>query len=555
MNTARKRLRFLPAALPVAVLLWTGCRAAPELPEAAAKPPVEISISIQQGSAFEGVQTDPVAREIERRFGISLDFQSLDGNQFLAQTASGELPDIVLAQRGWLKTLIGGNHILPLDDYLRFAPHVSSQQQRLAFSRAHLSEGTGKLYALSTLGGPLANQYLYDIGPNIRWDYYRELGYPEMDEPDDLLRVLKRMQDLHPETEDGRKVFGFSLWNDWGIWPFKVLHTYGNGLEQLGTMEYDSRWNARSFLLNESSAWWEGIRFYYRANRMGLLDPESFVQKYDNMRAKGANGQILATFASWTTPLNAELAGKEDDAGGFMPVPGIFPYIFHGGYSDNGNQDLLLVFTNNLTEPERAMELVDFLFSADGSRILWSGLEGMHWSKENGPARFTDEIVGQYDLADPAFSNRTGITKYHKLAGYNDATVHADGRKMSLALMSDNYPAYNRELEESYSRHYGVLYPGQLVDRWAAEGRVGLLAINTDFQVATGSVPDEIKRIDDQLIEYAGKQAPKMILASSDEEFDRILQRAIADMREIGLEQSNRYWTDVFRQTKELFIP
>lgn len=530
--------------------------AAPEespAPTPTPEPLIRMSISLQQGSLYEGVQTDPVAKEIERRLGIELDFRSLNEDQFMVLAASGDLPEIVLAQRSWLKALVDGNNVTPMDDLLVHAPNVSAQTERIAFAKQYLSEGKGNLYALSGGGGPVAPAYMYDIGPNIRWDYYKELGYPVMNNPDDFLNVLKQMQDLHPTTADGKKVYGFSLWNDWGTWPFKLYHTYGNGTEQLGTMEYNSAFEAKNFLMDESSNWWAGIRFYNKAYRMGLLDPESFVQKFANMQAKGNNGQILSTFASWTTQLNAELVKQGNDTAGFMPVPGMFPYVFQGGYSNNGNQDLLLLITKNNKNPERAMKLIDFAFSEDGSRLLWSGLEGEHWTAEGGKAALKDEIVGQYDAANNDFVNATGITKYHKLAGFNAATKHADGQHMDLSLSPEVFVKRSNPLDKDFSDHYGVVYPGQYYDKLTEENKLKFLQINTDFQVATGTVPDDIKRIDDNLMTFISTNVPKVIMADSDEQFATLMKDVIAEMVGSGLEQSNAYWQDVFNKTKASF--
>lgn len=48
-------------------------------------------------------------------------------------------------------------------------------------------------------------------GPYIRWDLYKELGYPELNTLEDLLPVLKHMQALHPVTESGERTYGFSF--------------------------------------------------------------------------------------------------------------------------------------------------------------------------------------------------------------------------------------------------------------------------------------------------------------------------------------------------------
>ncbi|WP_135548328.1 type 2 periplasmic-binding domain-containing protein [Paenibacillus cymbidii] len=544
-ETSKEQASSSPASTPAAT------QASTPTP----KPVIRMTISLQQGSLYEGVQSDPVAKEIERRLGIQLDFKSMNEDQFKVLAASGDLPEIVLAQRKWLKVLVDGNKIIPLDDLVANAPNIKKQADRIKFSKQYLSENKGNLYALSAGGGPVAMQYMYDVGPNIRWDYYKELGYPAMNNPDDFLNVMKQMQDKHPKTADGKKVYAFSLWNDWGTWPYKLYQTYGSGVEQMGTMEYNSDFAAKNFLMDESSSWWAGIKFYNKANQMGLLDPESFVQKFDNMQAKGNNGQILSTYAAWTTQLNAELAKQGKDTAGFMPVPGMYPYVFHGGYSNNGNQDYLLVITKNNKNPQRAMELLDFAFSEEGSRILWSGIEGEHWMKEGGVSKLKPDIVANYDTANNAFVNLSGITKYQKMAGFNAAKVHADGQRMDLALAPEVFVKRSNPLDKDFSSHYNVVYPGQYYDKLVAEKKLKFLEINTDFQVATGTVPDDIKRIDDNLMTFISTNVPKVIMAKTDAEFTTQMKSVIAEMVKMGLDQSNAYWTDVFTRTKASFKP
>ena len=37
----------------------------------------------------------------------------------------------------------------------------------------------------------------------VRWDYYKELGYPPVNNEEDYLKVLRQMHENHPFTEDG----------------------------------------------------------------------------------------------------------------------------------------------------------------------------------------------------------------------------------------------------------------------------------------------------------------------------------------------------------------
>ena len=52
-------------------------------------------------------------------------------------------------------------------------------------------------------------------GPYVRWDLYKKLGYPKMDTLEDLLPVLKQMQELEPTVGNGDRTYAFSFFKDW----------------------------------------------------------------------------------------------------------------------------------------------------------------------------------------------------------------------------------------------------------------------------------------------------------------------------------------------------
>ena len=71
--------------------------------------------------------------------------------------------------------------------------------------RKYYSNGDGGLYFWTpNLGGEIGSQMWN--GLTIRWDWYKELGYPEVKNEDDFLNVVKQIVDLHPTTENGDKV-------------------------------------------------------------------------------------------------------------------------------------------------------------------------------------------------------------------------------------------------------------------------------------------------------------------------------------------------------------
>lgn len=49
---------------------------------------------------------------------------------------------------------------------------------------------------------------------DVRWDLYKELGYPEIKNLDDMVEVLAQMKEICPKDDNGKTTYGVSLFND-----------------------------------------------------------------------------------------------------------------------------------------------------------------------------------------------------------------------------------------------------------------------------------------------------------------------------------------------------
>ena len=95
--------------------------------------------------------------------------------------------------------------------------------------------------------------------------------------------------------------------------------------------------------------------------------------KVEQYEAKVKNGEVLVCAYNWCQP-DTEVCGEE--AGMFI-LPGPFPYIRQIypianslGYKITNS----LAISANCEHPEKAMELLDYLNSDEGARLLRSGV-------------------------------------------------------------------------------------------------------------------------------------------------------------------------------------
>ena len=299
--------------------------------ESAAPEPVTLKVfGVQFGSSFpSGVQDDPVALEIARQTGVTLDIEAMpDQTKSQALIASGDLPDLFVPNGGAndFKPMIEGGLILPLDDLLASNGKTIAEvsPEMLSLSRQFCSNGTGKLYFL--LGCQFTSQtnFIWTVGPWTRWDYYADMNYPEIKSADDWLNMTAEMVKAHPKTEDGKQVYGFSSWFDWGVWSFSIAGQIIRGFEGKGinilTGGLEDSLETQDYtgvnILSDDSALIAGVRFYYKANQMGILDPDCSTQKYDNAVEKFSGNRIIGCGVGWAYPV---ITG--DKPAGYMPLP------------------------------------------------------------------------------------------------------------------------------------------------------------------------------------------------------------------------------------------
>ena len=74
--------------------------------------------------------------------------------------------------------------------------------------RAPATSPDGDLYIWGMCKGTWHDGTVPTCSHYIRWDLYKEAGYPKLESYDeDLLDVLEELVKLEPETADGQKIY------------------------------------------------------------------------------------------------------------------------------------------------------------------------------------------------------------------------------------------------------------------------------------------------------------------------------------------------------------
>ena len=262
----------------------------------------------------EGGGMDPpygdtvIGKEIERATGIHMEVIWGDQDNLMLLAAGGDLPDII---KLWGSdptlglSLIDSKQVIPLDGLL--ASHGQNILRRnTGIESLKKTFGTDQTYFLpsgiapANLDNPVHNG---EWGFCPRFDLYLGVGAPEMNNEDDFLNMLRQIQDAQPVALSGNPAYALSAWVDWSWDPFIAPYIYSYGYKHLGNnTHYNIEDGSFSGMLDPDGIVWRAFEFWYKANQLGILDPEALVMDratYDG--SKFPDGEIRKVIPAWFT--------------------------------------------------------------------------------------------------------------------------------------------------------------------------------------------------------------------------------------------------------------
>lgn len=161
---------------------------------------------------------------------------------------------------------------------------------------------------------------------DIRWDLYKELGYPKVKDLDDLEELLADMQKLCPKDDAGNKTYAVSLWPDWDkdmVMYVKAMATAYYGYDELGICLYDSRNGEFHGALEENGPYLEMLKFFNRLYQRGLLDPDSNGETYNSENWKSNISEAESEIEQdWRDYNNCKSIEEYFEKGDYVVAPG-----------------------------------------------------------------------------------------------------------------------------------------------------------------------------------------------------------------------------------------
>lgn len=514
-------------------------------------PPVTLELNMgSTGIAIKnGVQTDPVMKEIEKRLGIIIKLDSSMNSELeAAKIASGDMGDYMQLYstgepvRSQALRLAASKQLLDLNPLMqKYGPNLKNLEKQVAFWRTQYGTGNDSFYLACGGVGP------YDkaagtggIGVVLRYDYYEELGSPPIKSLDDWVSVVDQMVKKHPTTADGQKRYGFTFFNEWGwaTMPGHIavvsaaLEGKAYNMDYGETGYYPDEGRVENPYLTPDSPFWKALRLYNKAYQLGILDPDYMTNKWDNIIEKSTADRIMSSIWTWAylQGINAKLALQGT---GYALVPLDFKSMPISPSMPMGADYINHVIPVSCKNPEAAMRLMDFLYSEEGAMLINNGVEGKDYVLKDGKyTRTQSSIDAQKKSANWPIESGRMYGNYSGLGtGY---TLSKTGQQLSSVNPGniDDLDPFQKKICEKY----GITNPALVF-------KDGNLSMDTTFTSFLNPMPDDMMVKWTEIKAWMGVDGPKLISAKTDAEFEAGKLAFIAKLKTAGMEDIAK-WLD-----------
>lgn len=367
-----------------------------------------ITIDVFDGQAnYQGIQGGWFGEIVKEKFNMELNIIAPNvagGGDTLFQTrsAAGNLGDIILysAQGGKLQDLVTAQLIQDITPYLEGQENLNTYMDAIEYTSQNNVEEEGLWAVPSEVTVREATEPMGGTDPNsgayVRWDLYKEMGYPEMNTLEDLLPVLQEMQAMAGTSDSGQPVYAISLFKDWdgaymdNAGAFSAW--YGYDAVNFAMMKADGSGEIQS-ILDKDSEYIRGLRFLFQANQMGLVDPESTTQNYDTLTGKYADGAVLLGLFPWMSATYYNTEEHLSQGKGMYMAPIKDETIRQWGCYGQGNTEIVAMVGSKAQDPQRMVDFIDWLYSPEGVAAAYTrycGPENVLYTVEDDGPVLTD---------------------------------------------------------------------------------------------------------------------------------------------------------------------
>ncbi|MFE0555120.1 sugar ABC transporter substrate-binding protein [Paenibacillus sp. NPDC058910] len=308
---------------------------------------------------------------------------------------------------------------IELSEYIeKNAPNI---KEALGDWYTSYKDKNGKLYGLPRYWGILP---IPDYSAHIRNDWWTEMGSPAFKTPNDYFELLKKMQQEHPKNANGEVTYALSSYAPVTknmVPTLAGMYGLKDGFKVSNEGDFKHWVNT-----DEGLEMTKYINLYYRE---GLLDPDMFVNKFENWKAKFSSERVMGYIGAWWHSWHAghEVWQKTNpdwrEEQRYVQVPLKADSAEQAYLSPkNGRSGNYTIITDKAKNPEDIIKWFNFSITDMGTRIIGWGAPNQEesvWTYKDGKFEWVDSAKQQVIDAtwDYEVSDKIGQLMYTLVEG------------------------------------------------------------------------------------------------------------------------------------------
>lgn len=361
-----------------------------------------------QPANFQGEQVGWTAKLLKEKLNITLSIiapQVAGGDIFAARAASGFLGDLIILDNADIQSSIKSNLVVDITEGMKTLTSFEEYKAQLDVYNSSLDGvEAGTYYAwpceMTNTSPTTFSPTIPGVAPTMPWDYYAEVGAPEMKNLTDLVAVLRQIQDKHPTNAAGDPSYGITLWPDWDGTSMENVNqlTKWYGQEVNGSILLGAD-GSMVELTDDAGAYKRILQFYFDANQAGVIDPDSGTQNWDSVNSKFNSKRAFLIWNDWQQGFwNTTERGNKGENYMMAPLGDMSIYQPSDPYFGSGRA--FAVGTSDPARQERVIMLLDWMSSPDGLEAIHGGIKGFTYVDADDGNGFVRTPEGEYALMD-----------------------------------------------------------------------------------------------------------------------------------------------------------
>lgn len=485
-----------------------------------------------QPANFQGEQPGWTAGILKEKFNITLNIiapQVAGGDIFAARSASGFLGDLVVLDNADIQSCVKSGLIYDVSDEMKKLTSFEEYKVQLdAYNSSLDGVDEGSYYAwpteMTNTSPTTFTPIIPGVAPTVPWDYFKEIGAPELNNLSDLVKALRDMQDLHPTNAAGDPSYGITLWPDWDGTSIENVNqlTKWYGQEVNGSVLLDAS-GERIDLTDDNGAYHKILQFFFEANQAGVVDPDSGTQNWDSVNSKFNSKRAFLIWNDWQQGF-WNTTGRGNDGENYIMAPINDMSIYQPSDPYFGSGRAFAVGTDDPDKQARVMMLLDWMSSPEGLESIHGGIKGFTYDDAEDGNGYVRTAAGETALMDNSpvpeeFGGgfyADGMLQVNQWCVAGIATNPINGYSYSASL----WPAEVKKAQTTTTKEWS--------ERFDATDSVDYLVKNNKIAVVpfvnVNLVPDptDIALIRSNCATLVKDASWKMVFATDQAEFDSI---------------------------------